>query len=213
MPTRPKETPPCSLWLDCEIALEAAPASFLTGVAVRPQVTAARLALDEFRLTRVSDVSGPIVRELGDGLRHVIEDEVNGPKLAAKLNHSIEKRRDQLVFTPEMLLGATTAASEPTCRRPEWTKLGRHGWADAHRGLDGDELFLRQDHVADSQAEFVADFHHFARRDRLVADHELEQLVARLVELDDRTRAPVRGCLAPCAFAIARLHRHRHVRP
>jgi hypothetical protein len=96
-----------SLWLDCEIAIEAAPASFLTGIAVRPQITSARMQLDEFRLTRVSDVSGPIVRELGDGIKGLIEDELNGPKLAAKLNHSIEKRRDKLVFTPEMLLGAT----------------------------------------------------------------------------------------------------------
>ncbi|MGD9635357.1 MAG: hypothetical protein AB7G28_03245 [Pirellulales bacterium] len=96
-----------SLWLDCEIALEAAPASFLSGIAVRPQITSARMNLDEFRLTRISDVSGPVVRELGDGIKHLIEDELNGPKLAAKLNHSIEKRRDRLVFTPDMLLGAT----------------------------------------------------------------------------------------------------------
>jgi hypothetical protein len=54
----------------------------------------------------VSDVSGPIVRELGDGIKSLIEDELNGPKLTAKLNRSIEKRRDRLVFTPEMLLGA-----------------------------------------------------------------------------------------------------------
>ncbi len=100
-----------SLWLDCEITLTAAPASFLTGIAVRPQVTAARMSLDEFRLTRVSDVRGPIVHELGDGLRHLIEDELNGPKLAGKLNHSIEKRRDRLVFTPEMLLGTERGAS------------------------------------------------------------------------------------------------------
>lgn len=98
-----------SLWLDCEIALEAAPASFLTGIAVRPQVTAARMSLDEFRLTRISDVSGPVVRELGDGIRHLIEDEMNGPKLAAKLNHAIEKRKDRLIFTPEMLLGVSAA--------------------------------------------------------------------------------------------------------
>ncbi len=94
-----------SLWLDCEIALEMAPASFLTGIAVRPHVANARVSLDEFRLTRISDVRGPIVRELGDGLRHLIEDELNGPKLADKLNRSIEKRRDRLVSSPEMLLG------------------------------------------------------------------------------------------------------------
>jgi hypothetical protein len=99
------------LWLDCEIALEMAPGSFLTGIAVRPRVESARMKLDEFRLTRISDVRGPIVRELGDGLRHWIEDELNGPKLADKLNRSIEKRRDRLVFSPEMLLGAQRGAS------------------------------------------------------------------------------------------------------
>jgi hypothetical protein len=98
-----------SLWLDCQIALEA-PASLLTGIAVRPQVTSARMKLDQFQLTRISDVSGPIVEELGDGLKHLIEDELNGPKLTAKLNHSIDKRRDQLVFTPQMLLGIEPAS-------------------------------------------------------------------------------------------------------
>jgi hypothetical protein len=99
------------LWIDCEIALEMAPGSFLSGIAVRPTVTGARMKLDEFRLQRISDVRGPIVHELGDGLRHLIEDELNGPKLAAKLNRSIEKRRDRLVFTPEMLLGMERGAS------------------------------------------------------------------------------------------------------
>jgi len=96
-----------SLWLDCEIGLEAAPAAFLTGLAVRPQITAARMQLDEFRLTRVSDVSGPLVRELGDGIKHLVEDELKGPKLADRLNRSIEKRRDRLVLTPELLLGSS----------------------------------------------------------------------------------------------------------
>ena len=99
-----------SLWLDCQIALEAAPASLLTGIAVRPQVTDARMSLDKFKLLRISDVSGPIVHELGDGLKSLIEGELKGPKLAAKLNHSIDKRRDKLVFTPEMLLGIQSTA-------------------------------------------------------------------------------------------------------
>ena len=93
------------LWLDVEVAIESAPSSYLVGLAIWPQVTAARLKLDDFRLTRVSDVKGPLVRELGDGLRHLIEDELDGPRLAAKLNRSIEKRRDRLQLTPERLLG------------------------------------------------------------------------------------------------------------
>jgi hypothetical protein len=94
------------LSLDAEISLESVPTtSWLPGVAIRPVIKDARLALDEFRLTRISDLRGSIARELGDGLRHLIEDELSGLKLTAKLNRSIEKRRDRLQFTPDMLLG------------------------------------------------------------------------------------------------------------
>ena len=153
-----------SLWLDCEIALETTPASFLTGVAVRPHVTKARMSLDEFRLTRISDVSGPVVRELGDGIKGLIQDELKGPKLAAKLNHSIDKRRDKLG------LHARHAA-----RRPNERQVGRQltsGPLRRHRRFDGDELFLGQRHVANPQSEFVAHFDDFSRRDWLIADHK-----------------------------------------
>lgn len=94
------------LWLDAQIAIESVRSNaFLPGIAIRPVVSGARLALDDFRLTRISDLRGAIAHELGDGLRHVIEDELAGPKLVAKLNRSIEKRRDRLQFTPNRLLG------------------------------------------------------------------------------------------------------------
>ena len=94
------------LLIDAEIALESVPTtSYLPGVAIRPLVTDARMKLDNFRLTRISDLRGSLAHELGDGLRHLIDDELTGPKLVAKLNHSIEKRRDRLIFTPTMLLG------------------------------------------------------------------------------------------------------------
>ena len=94
------------LSLDGEVSLESVrTASFLPGIAIRPHITDARLKLDDFRLKRISDLRGSLARELGDGLRHLIEDELTGPKLVEKLNRSIDKRRDRLKFTPEMLLG------------------------------------------------------------------------------------------------------------
>jgi hypothetical protein len=94
------------LWLDAEIGIESVPGkTIVPGIALRPAVTSARLKLDDFRLTRISDVRGPLVRELGDGLRHVIEDKLSGPELAAKINRSIDKRRDRLEITPDKLLG------------------------------------------------------------------------------------------------------------
>lgn len=95
------------LWLDAEIGIESVSGkSALPGLALRPVVTNARLKLDDFELQRISDVSGPIVHELGDGLRHVIEDRFSGPELVAKINRSLEKRRDRLEITPDKLFGA-----------------------------------------------------------------------------------------------------------
>jgi hypothetical protein len=102
------------LRLDTEITLESVRTkSFLPGLAIRPVVTDAHLHLGDFRLTRISDLRGTLAHELGDALRHVVEDELSGPKLVAKLNRSIEKRRDRLEFTPDMLLG-NTASTQPT---------------------------------------------------------------------------------------------------
>ena len=92
------------LWLDAEISLESMPTdSFLPGVAIRPVITDARLSFENFRLDRISDLRGSLARELGYGLRHLIDDELSGPNLTAKLNRSIEKRRDRLEFTPDKL--------------------------------------------------------------------------------------------------------------
>jgi hypothetical protein len=94
------------LTVDAEFAIESVPTStYLPGIAVRPHVKAARVKLKDFRLNRISDLRGSLAHELGDGLRHVLEDELTGPKLVAKLNRSIEKRRERLQLTPDMLLG------------------------------------------------------------------------------------------------------------
>jgi hypothetical protein len=98
------------LWLDTEISIEPLPShAFVPGVAIRPEVKDARLKLDDFQLKRISNLRGDLAREIGDGLRHVIEDELSGSKLAAKVNRSIEKRRDQLEFTPDKLLGVSAS--------------------------------------------------------------------------------------------------------
>jgi hypothetical protein len=94
------------LSLDAEISLESVEtASWLSGVAIRPVITDARLTFDDFRLSRISDLRGSLAQELGNGLRHLIEDELTSEKLTAKLNRAIEKRRDRLQFTPDMFFG------------------------------------------------------------------------------------------------------------
>jgi hypothetical protein len=88
-----------------EIALQATAVNGAAAVAAIPVVTDAKLSLDELHIRRVSDARGPIVRELSDGVRSIVEDELNGAQLTAKLNRAIEKKRDALVFAPASLLG------------------------------------------------------------------------------------------------------------
>jgi hypothetical protein len=68
-------------------------------VAVVPVVTDAQLSFDRLNIRRVSNAHGPLVDELGGGVRRLIEDELDGPKLAAKLNQAIDKKRDRLKFS------------------------------------------------------------------------------------------------------------------
>jgi hypothetical protein len=91
--------------IDGELGVEVRSDPQKPAVAVVPLVVAARLQLEEFHLRRVSNAHGPVIRELGDGVRKLAEEELNGPPLVAKLNRAIEKNRDRLTFHPTALAG------------------------------------------------------------------------------------------------------------
>jgi hypothetical protein len=95
------------LSLDAEVGINPMKTnSFLpAGYALDPVVTDAHIQLEDFRLTRISDLRGPLAREIGIVLREAVEKELQGPKLTAKINESIAKHRERLQLTPEMLLG------------------------------------------------------------------------------------------------------------
>jgi hypothetical protein len=101
-----------NLAIDSDIALETTPSSFLTGIAIKPHVSAAQVKLDEFHLTRFGELKGALAHDLGDGLKHLVEDELDGPKLVDKLNHALEKKQKKLVITPEKLLGLKAASKQ-----------------------------------------------------------------------------------------------------
>jgi hypothetical protein len=102
-----------------EVGLQATAVDRAAAIAVLPLVQAATLTLDEFQIRRISNANGLIVRELSGGLRSVIEDELNGPQLTAKLNRAIDKKRDELVFAPTDLV------------KSGWWPLTREGEAPA----------------------------------------------------------------------------------
>jgi hypothetical protein len=93
------------LEVDGEVAVRLQTAAGSPAIVVEPRVTDARLALNELNVRRVSNANGPLVRQLGDGLRRLVENETDGPRLTAKLNGAIEKKRERLVFKPHELLG------------------------------------------------------------------------------------------------------------
>ena len=108
------------LWLDADIAVESVQtASFLPGVEIRPVITDARLKFDDFRLSRISDVRGALAHDLGDLLRNALQKELSGPKLIAKINRSIDKHRDRLRLTPDMLLGAVGPKKKDSVASPD----------------------------------------------------------------------------------------------
>ena len=84
------------LEVDCEIGMKFQTQKGSAGIAIDPQVTDARLDITDFHLHRVSNAKGPIIRELGEELPRFIERELQGPKLVAKINRAINKKRDRL---------------------------------------------------------------------------------------------------------------------
>jgi hypothetical protein len=71
-----------------------------------PVVTQSDLQLRQFRLLRLSDVGGPLARELGEELDDVLRDELarRRGQLTAAINRQIDKHRDQLRLSLQDLL-------------------------------------------------------------------------------------------------------------
>lgn len=71
-----------------------------------PRVTAADLEILEFRLERVSDFSGPLVKSLSSTVREVLEDKLaeKREKLVDKMNQSLAKREEKFRLSASQLL-------------------------------------------------------------------------------------------------------------
>ncbi len=85
------------LTIDCEVGVRMTLSP--PALVVDPVVTGSRLELDEFRLHRLGELHGDPAKELGKGLGKLAEDRLEGPRLTAKLNRAIEKKRDRLTIS------------------------------------------------------------------------------------------------------------------
>jgi hypothetical protein len=95
-----------TLTMRCEMGFDLDFQHWPPDVRIEPVVREADLALDSFRLQRISDVHGPLVRELGQNLHAVLQHELDQRRnlLAVKLNRQIDKHRGRLRFSIRDLL-------------------------------------------------------------------------------------------------------------
>jgi hypothetical protein len=82
----------------CEMSLRLDGSKFPPDVLLEPHVVSAQLTLIDFRLIRISDLDGPLVREFGEELHDILQDEITHrqTKLVDRINRQIEKHRDDL---------------------------------------------------------------------------------------------------------------------
>ena len=94
------------LRVTCELGVKLDPSKLPPDVLLDPVVTAADLQLVEFEVERISDISGPVAEGLGRGIREILEDRLakDRPKLVAKINRQIDKKRDKLRLSFQDLL-------------------------------------------------------------------------------------------------------------
>jgi len=84
--------------VSCEVSLRLDVAKFPPDVILEPHVVGARLHLIDFDLVRISDANGPLVREFGEELHDVLQDEITHrqAKLVDKINRQLDKHEDDL---------------------------------------------------------------------------------------------------------------------
>ncbi len=107
--------------LDCDVAIRLEPGKLVSDVVLDPRVTAVNLRLVDLDLRRVGVLGHDIAHELGDSLKPILAHELaeREPKIVAKANASINKRRDRLRFSLEDFLKSgwsklqTTIAKAP----------------------------------------------------------------------------------------------------
>jgi hypothetical protein len=89
------------LWAAIETDLLVQPLSLPPVVRFQPQVVAARCELTEFQIRRISQMHGPLARQLGILLREILEDKVRqyDDRLVEKMNQQIAKHGDKLTVT------------------------------------------------------------------------------------------------------------------
>jgi hypothetical protein len=86
------------LWASAEVATHMDLTRFPPDIALAPEITAARFEIPDFRMRRIGELHGPLVRSLSHATREALEDKLaeDNAKLVAKLNRAIDKQEKKL---------------------------------------------------------------------------------------------------------------------
>lgn len=98
-----------------EVSTKLDTTKFPPDVILLPKAKTGDARLVQFKLQRISHADGPVVRELGDALEKLLRKELaeRNPKLVAKLNRQIEKKKDDLRFSVNDLVKHKWLGIEP----------------------------------------------------------------------------------------------------
>jgi hypothetical protein len=86
------------LWARVDVATHMDFTRFPPDVSLNPEVTAAKFEIPDFRLRRIGEFSGPVVRSLSHTTREALEEKLadDNAKLVFKLNKAIDKQEKKL---------------------------------------------------------------------------------------------------------------------
>jgi hypothetical protein len=86
------------LWAHAEVATHLDVTRFPPDISLDPKITAAKFEIPDFRLRRVGELHGPLVRSLSHATREALEEKLaeDNAKLVAKLNRAIDKQEKKL---------------------------------------------------------------------------------------------------------------------
>ena len=86
------------LWASAAIATQLDLTKLPPDVALDPEIVAARFEIPDFRMRRLGEFHGPLVRSLSHATREALEEKLadDNAKLVAKLNRAIDKQQKKL---------------------------------------------------------------------------------------------------------------------
>lgn len=108
------------LKMTCETRLKLDAGKFPPDVILSPEVVSAAIALEDFRINRVSKADGPLIRSLSATLREIVEDEIadRNKEILDRINKQIAKNADKLRFSTSDLAKSKWKEAEQFLQRP-----------------------------------------------------------------------------------------------